>query len=290
MSSDNLGGHPYAELMAESPAHIILNIDTTQPIELGNFVSAFTALASQYSKFMKQNHPDLSPDANIYVKEVRPGSIEADLIPWLMQQIPVIISEMEQVLIVEQFVRTYGARLGAYLSGRRDPAASDSDLKDFMGSIEAIANDPNGKGAIKAAYFEHGEKQIRAAIEFDTRQAQTARETIEEHRREIEYQGGSAEHKRVLMTFSQSNIKDVGLGKRTEERVAIEEISPRELPLIYASDLAERQIKHEIRDVDENVFKKGFIVDVNVQIKDGKPVGYRVTNLHQVIDLPDDGD
>jgi len=34
-------------------------------------------------------------------------------------------------------------------------------------------------------------------------------------------------------------------------------------------------------------YKKGFIVDVNVQLVGGKPAGYRVTNVHQVIDLPD---
>jgi hypothetical protein len=52
--------------------------------------------------------------------------------------------------------------------------------------------------------------------------------------------------------------------------------------------MAEQRIKHEIREADENLFKKGFIVDVNVQTKGGRPVGYRVTNLHQVIDLPEE--
>jgi hypothetical protein len=59
------------------------------------------------------------------------------------------------------------------------------------------------------------------------------------------------------------------MGKRTGERVAIEEISPRDLPLIYASDLAEQRIKHEVREADDNVYKKGFIVDVNVQLVGG---------------------
>jgi hypothetical protein len=56
---------------------------------------------------------------------------------------------------------------------------------------------------------------------------------------------------------------------------------------LYASDLVEQRIKHEIREADDNVYKKGFIVDVNFQLKGGRPVAYRVTNLHQVIDLPD---
>jgi len=80
-------------------------------------------------------------------------------------------------------------------------------------------------------------------------------------------------------------VKDLALGKRTGEWVQIEEISDKDLPLIYASDLAEQRIKHEIREADENVYKKGFVVDVNVQTKGGRLVAYRITNLHQVIDL-----
>ena len=66
--------------------------------------------------------------------------------------------------------------------------------------------------------------------------------------------------------------------------------SLRSLPLIYASELAEQQIKHEIAEAEENVFKKGFVVDVNVEMRAAKPIAYKVTHLHQVFDLPDDDD
>jgi hypothetical protein len=59
------------------------------------------------------------------------------------------------------------------------------------------------------------------------------------------------------------------------------------LALIYASELVEERIKHEIREADENVFKKGFVVDVNVRSIGGRPVAYAMTHVHQVIDLPD---
>jgi len=58
--------------------------------------------------------------------------------------------------------------------------------------------------------------------------------------------------------------------------------------LIYASDLAEQRITHEITEADDNVYKKGLVVDVNVEMRAGKPVAYRVTNFHDIIDLPDD--
>lgn len=285
MNSDNLGAQSYNALMAEEPAHIVLYVDTKDPIELGDFVSGFTSISSQYDKFIRSNFPDLTGESRIFIREVRAGSIEADLVPWALLGVSALVNAMDQVLIVEQFVRTYGKRLSAYFKdGGREIEATKSDLKDFMGSVAAIANDPDAKATLRAVYFEDGKKKVKAAITFDTKEAREAVLQIEGHRLEIEKKS-NADHQRVLMVFSQSNVKDTTLGKRTGERVVIESILERDLPLIYASDLAEQRIKHEIRVGDENVYKKGFVVDVNVETRGGNPVGYRVTHVHQVIDL-----
>ena len=117
------------------------------PIELGDFVSAFTSIASQYEKFIRSNYPDLSGEANIFVREVRAGSIEADLIPWALQGLSAVVNVIEQIQIVDKFVRTYGGRLSTYLGGSKEPEANRSDLKDFMGAVSAIANDSNGRSS-----------------------------------------------------------------------------------------------------------------------------------------------
>ncbi|UGY16383.1 hypothetical protein HAP48_0002125 [Bradyrhizobium septentrionale] len=110
---------------------------------------------------------------------------------------------------------------------------------------------------MQAVAFEDGKKKIRAALVFDTAQAREAQKQIEDQKLLLQ-SSTTADHQRMLMTFKQSNVKD-----------------------------GEQRIKHEVREADENVYKKGFIVDVNVQLVGGRPAGYRVTNLHQVIDLPE---
>ena len=284
MNSDNLGAQSYDALMAGEPAHIVLNVHTENPIELGDFVAGFASISSQYDKFIRSNFPDLSGESRMFVREVRPGSIEADLLPWALAGVSAVINQMDQILIVEQFVRTYGGRLSAYFRGAQVDDATKSDLKDFMGSVAAIANDPNGHATLKAVYFEDGKKEVKAAITFDTKEARQAVQQIEHQRIALEHKS-TADHSRVLMVFSQSNVKDTTVGKRIGERVVIESILAADLPLIYASDLAEQRIKHEIRVADENVYKKGFVVDVNVETRAGNPVAYRITNVHQVIDL-----
>jgi hypothetical protein len=123
--------------MAGGQAHIIVTIDTKQPIEIGDFVSAFTSVASQYEKFIQQNRPDLRSEAEIFVKEVTQGSIIASLIPF----VPILIDaasvthQIEQINIITEFVKLYGEKLGAFLNGGEIKEASSSDLKEFMGTI-----------------------------------------------------------------------------------------------------------------------------------------------------------
>ena len=268
------------------PARIVLTLDTERPIEINDFVSAFTSLSNQYQKFVRASYPNVSPDFDIYVAEIRPGSIVADLIAWASSTLAPVGHDLQRQ-IIQQFMRYMGARLTPYFrSGGRLSEATKSDLGDFIGVVQAIATDPHATSKIEAAIYEDKHKKILAAVKFDTSQARVATKEIAGHLIELEHKTASG-HERVLMVFVQSNIKDTGLGKRTGERAVIESISDKDLPVIYASELAEQRIKHEIREADENVFKRGFVVDVNVEDRNGRPVAYRVTHVHQVIDLPD---
>ena len=122
---------------------------------------------------------------------------------------------------------------------------------------------------------------------FNSKEARTALETVESHRRVLDLTA-SADYRRETMIFVRSATTDSDVGKRSGELVSIDSIGPKAMPLIYASELAEQQIKHVIRDSEDNIYKKAFVVDVNVESRNGRPIAYRVTNLHQVIDLPDD--
>jgi hypothetical protein len=274
--------------MRAAPAYIVVKIRTERPIDLGDFVSAFTSVASQYDKFIREKHSELSPEARIFVSEVRRGSIIANLIPFITHDLIAgvysIVEPLEQIAITHEFIRHYGAKLKAYFRpGGKDKDATKSDLKDFMGAVAAIGHDPRGRATIEAIAFEDGKRKVK----FTTRQAQLATQQLEKHREQLEKKA-HADYERVLMVFKQANVKGTPLGKRTGEWVQIESISEKELPLIFASDLAEQKIKREIAEAEENVFRKGFIPDVNVETKGGRAIAYRVTNLHQVIDLPEE--
>ena len=92
-------------------------------------------------------------------------------------------------------------------------------------------------------------------------------------------------YERVLMQFKRSDLGDVYPGKLSGERVIVESISDKDLPLIYETEQAVTEIKGEIRKFDGNVFKKVFMVDLCVDTKNDKPYAYRVIKAHQIVDL-----
>lgn len=270
-------------MAATTPVHLTLRISTKDPIELGDFVGAFASLGAEFERFIRETRPDLKAEAQIYVKEVRQGSIEAELLPYFLLASP-FISSMDSVLIVEQFLSRWGSRLSALIRGDGKQVSSKAELADFTGAVQAIANDPNGSSTLEAAVYEDGRREIKAAFKFTTKEAQEARRTIDARRKEIEAKSNT-DYQRRLMVFTRSDIHNAKIGKRSGELVQIESISPDSLPLMYGSGLSEERIKHEIRDADENIYKKGFNVDVNVEMRAEKPVAYSVTHVHEVIDL-----
>lgn len=285
-SGDIATRRTYAEAMDAGDAHIVLTLETSQPIEIGAFVGAFTSLAAEYERFISERSPDLSGKAEIFVREVRAGSIVADLVPLIAGVVP-LVADMNMVLIVENFVVRWGARFSALIRGDFSKfKGSRSELKDWIDGVTAIASDPNGSISLQAATFEDGKNQLRAALKFESGQARTAKTNLERRLALLDHRNHVTQQ-RVLMVFTRSDVNDAGVGKSSGERVKIEEIADTSLPLIYASELAEERIKHEIRDGAENVFRKGFVVDAVVKTNATKPVAYAVTAVHQVIDLPD---
>lgn len=272
--------------MSEKAPELVVYLDTKRPIDIDNFVAEFVGLKNQYEKFLRQAYPDIALEAKFFVKEVHSGSIEVILVSLLATGYSEMVSAASHYA-VEKFVTTIKEKITRYIHGKRVEDASKSDLADFNKTVAAIANDPDGKGRIQAAYFEDGERKIREAFVFDTSEARTAEKAIAEHRLELEKKTADT-HDRVLMRFVRSSIQMAKTGKRSGELVIIDSISDRPLPIVYASELAEQRIKHEIKEADENVFKKAFEVGVSVELVNDKPAAYRVTEVYQVIDLPDD--
>lgn len=279
----------YSQLMGEQKALLTLKLDTDEPVELRDFVGAFTSLANEFERFVEREFPNAHSDPKMFIREVRRGSIEADILTGLtVYALPTAATMIDQVMVLEDFVHRWGSRFKAIISGNFVPGELEStaELKDWADTVRSIAADPVASHRLEAATFEDGKKDVRAVFKFTASEARTALQNIDDRRKTLAKADHDG-HERVLMVFTRTDVNDADVGKSSGERVKVEEISDKSLSLMYGSEIAEARIKHEIREADENVYKKGFVVDVMVKLRNGKPVAYSVTNVHDVLDLPE---
>ena len=205
----------------EEEVVLTLRIDTKKPVELSAFVSAFTSLAAEYQRQTREVFPDVEADAKIYVKEIRKGSYEADLIPFIPLIAPIIAS-MDQVMVIEQFVKVWGERISALATGKLgDWEPTKSELKILSDATEAIARDPNATSTLEAVHFRDGKRKVEASFIFTTADANRAKRTIEEQTLLLEKPNDEI-YERVLMVFTRTDVGNAQVGKRSGEKVVIE--------------------------------------------------------------------
>lgn len=272
----------YSVLMDATTSYLTVTLDLADPVEISDFAAFFAGIGAQFDRFLQDNHPDIKGTAQMYVKEVRKGSIIADLVP----NIPDMIGIMDSALIVGSFGALFSKRVRALISGQFIDVSGKNDIVEVGKTLRAISKDNTGDMTVESVELENGLWKRKVMLKFSAPEARKAEATLEEQKREFDKVERS-DLVRVLMTFEASRKSDREINKPTGELVVIEAGDPKPKALIYASELVEQRIKTEIRDADDNIYKKGFIVDANVQSRLGRIVGYAVTEVHQVIDLPD---
>lgn len=280
-------GIAYKSAMENTPVILTLKIDNSQPIALTAFVKSFTSLVEEYRLAVKSDENFTDDNAEIYIKQIRSGSIIADLIPMAGAALPIIAAEADKIYLAIEFVKKWESRVKMLVSGIIPEGASKGDLKRWNESVEAIARDPNASSTLEAATFEDGKREVKATFTFKSSEARQIEDVIEGEFQRLEDKS-SADYERVLMIFTRSDVGDVPVGKRDGGRVMISDISEKPLAITYGSEIAEQRIKHEIRESDGNIYKKGFNVDVKVQYSATHPVAYSILHVHGVIDLPDE--
>jgi hypothetical protein len=275
----------YSDLMGEQQAFLTLKIDTHEPVEIGDFVGAFTSLANEFERFVRNEHPEVKVEPRMFVREVRYGCIEADMITGVAVT---LANGAAHLMVLEDFVRRWGARFNMLRTGQvpDDQLNTSPEMKDWLKAVRSILKDPVASHRITATKFVDGKKQIGASFEFNAPEARAAEANIEMRQEQLAKPDTSLKE-RVLMRFTRTDVHDARLNKRSGELVVVDALSPKDKPVMFLSEMVEQEIRSAIRDADENVYKKGFVVDLVCQISGEKITAYAVRALHSVIDLAD---
>ena len=271
---------PYRDFMDAADAYLEINLDLSDPIEITDFAALFAGFGAEFERYLTAKHPEYSGTARMYVSEVRKGSVVAQL----FADIPDLIGLADAALIVLAFGALFNRRLRDLVRGKHLDGAKKPQLSDMSKTIRAIANDKKGNVTIKGLRLKDGVFSTEYEAVFSEKDARNALKTIQSQKEELDSVSAS-DHERVLMVYTRSNVGHAVIGKRSGERVIVSDISENTLALMYGSDLVEAQIKDEIKNADENIFKRGFVVDLNLIFFGPRPVYWRRSGCREYAQL-----
>ena len=271
-----------APVLAKDGPRIVVEIHNGQPVDLLDLTSSLNAFSREYEANLKKNRPGLhSEESRLLVVDVRRGSIIFEIVVALAP----FVSQVEILNTTVDFVKNMKDALG-FLSvpNGRLPDTNTQQLKNLNDTVKTIANDSNGHLEI---YARHEDGRVIQEIVVRKNDAINIQANAAAQRKEIGHQE-SERLNRVLMRLHQSSVEDLRLGKRTSEKGVVEKIDLIPRTLIYVSDHAGRVIKAAISDQQGNPFQKAFVVDVDVETINGKPRAYRILDVHDVLEFPEE--
>lgn len=256
---------------------LLVHIEHSRPIEISEFTTSLNAVGNMFASYMKRN--GLTKDAanaKLYVSKIEEGCIDVILQDLVMGT---MIPFMENANTMIEFASFIKDAITHFAKGSgTKPDLSMQDCKDLRDVMTITAGDSEGSmqiGAINSA----DKSNVFVGCVFNFQESNCAQNQLT---KEIEamrlVSPADNVYSRQLMKIYQmrSDMRsDVG------NKAIIDSISKKKIGVVFETD----ELKERILNSDENPAKKAYLVDVVVQTIENNIAAYKVTALHDVIDL-----
>lgn len=254
----------------EDKMKLVLQIKNQQPVELLDFSKSMIALGDEYKLYAEENEPE-AKDATLYVKEIRQGCIIAELVAMA----PYALQFVEHAETVQGYAEHIKKVIDIFLGRDKTPPAEveKQTLENVSEIVNPVANDSGSQLNIAAI---NANRDVNLTFNLSDTEASAVQHRISkelERRKEPE----TGLHAEVLMYWAQARGKG-----RSGDRGVIESIHDRDVRVRLDDDLK----KQMLTDL-AYPFKHCFVVDVDVQTKEGKPALYIIKQLHEILDEED---
>ena len=265
--------------MSSEQTVLKVRIANTKPVELLDLTTSLTAMADEYKRHLDASGVELEDkQVHLFIKEVRSGSIEIDLIDLVnyasVTGAAVVAGNFNAVV---EFAKTLKQGFD-WLAGRTsvvpEMATDRQRLKNYVNMVEPIAKD-NGSQIIIAPEV-NGQVTGDININVLYTDANALQNTAARQIAALKEPVSGLKEKVLLRWYQTRNSLE-----NTGDRAIIESIHPRPLKAIFNSPA----IKRSMLQLSENLYSQAFIVDVMVDTIEGSPKLYKIMEMHDHIDL-----
>lgn len=283
-----------------SEARIELHFDVHQPVELVTLTLALQGVARDYRRFLNERGRGsgkriADDDVKLYVTRVESNCILAEL-AGATPVLGAFFSLVDYQSVFAEYVTNFGT-IADYFRGllkRKDLKASDIEVTKAGAQAVAdvmavVAQNTDGRlriSAVRAGAETSDGARVFAEVTFTSEEAAEAQRGALLAQKVLDYRG-DADFPNVLLYFQRTSTDEPKSDGRTDDKAIINTISPKALPVHFASQLDAARVNDMKSDPHQNPFKSAFRVDVNVETdRNQVPRFYRVVQIHEVI--PDD--
>lgn len=241
---------------------LVVELKNERPVELTDFARSMIAFGREYERFVQGERPEVdAAEAKLYVKEIRPGSIVAELVPLAPFALPLLQYGFTALEYAEKIQKIVNWLLG---NDEKPQHIEKTTLDNMCQFVEPVAKD-HGSQLNVGALNNNGTLVLN--INLDSTQAAALQNNA---RRELEqlHAPSTGIHREVVMYWAQAKNQAIGANS---DRARIESIYPGDVKVRFASN----EMKIEALYGPDHPFSRGYIVDVQVETIRGKPVLYR---------------
>lgn len=250
---------------------LTVKIDNRDPVELADLTQGLFALADEYRRFIPRHEPSrfsADADCRLYVKAVRSGSIEIDLVALAPLALP-FLENANTVIAFHGYLRDALHWLAGRDVPAPEPALEKANLENIGKLVAPIAKD---RAAQINFITQHNHFHLSST------DARAVREGAEEEIGKLRLPVAGVREGVVLYWHQARNTSGTTAG----DRAIIESVSRYPVKTAFRTDDLKCQMLFKV----ENPFTRAYVVDVMVETVQDKPVLYTVLALHDLLELP----
>ena len=250
---------------------ITLEIKNQRPIELTDLTKSFLAFADEYTRCSSTREDAVADrDVRLYIKEIRTGSIIADLQSMAPYALP-FVENAQHIFHFVQYLKTaYDSLLGKITD---KPKLDRINYENLANILEPIAKDSGSQlniGAINVnttapIYLNYGSIEANAIQNAARRELDALKEP------------STGIHGKVLLYWYQARNDPKS---KSGDKAIIESLHAGPVKAIFVNE----SIKAKLLTASENPFTMAYVVDVAVETINGKPALYRILEMYEHFD------
>lgn len=248
-----------------------VEIQNQQPVELIDLTNSLLSLADEYRRFSgRQDVADVE-DVRLYIKEIRAGSIIADIVALTQNVLPYVGYATSVINFSIYLTKAYDFLIGRAAS--KPTELQKVNYENLSSFVEPVAKD--NASQLNCHVTING--NVTQQITINSLEANAVQNRA---KREISLMKESIigiKEKELLYWYQARNDPKSKAG----DKAVIESIQASPVKVIFNNDEVKSQMIY-----GENPFTSAYVVDVEVGTIKGKPTIYKILNVHERIERP----